>query len=119
MDLIDLDADDLFEQYGPSVRREAVSTLTKHPDFIELGSLWFVESLLVEIDTGHLHLSEAILEMYEGGPLMADDILAHLDLDPAIGPGVQRFSLDYALLKDDRFDNVAGGGQFTLVSSPA
>lgn len=113
IDLIDSNADDLFKQYGASVRKKLYRQLSKHSDFIELGSLWFVESLLVEIDTGHLHLSEAILEMYEGGPLRADDILTHLDLDPATSIGVQRFSLDYAMLNDDRFDNVAAEGQFT------
>jgi len=113
IDLIDLNADDLFNQYGETVRKKLYRQLSNHSDFIELGSLWFVESLLVDVDTGHLHLSEAILEMHEGGPLQADDILPHLDLDPAIGIDVQRFSLNNALLRDDRFDNVAAEGQFT------
>ncbi len=112
MDLIELDADALFEQYGTAVGNKLYKHLTEHPDFIELGSLWFVESLLVDINAGHLHLSEAILEMNEGGPLLAEEIMVHLDLDPAIGEGVQRFSLDNALLNDDRFDNVAGEGRF-------
>ena len=66
---------------------------------------------MVDINIGHLHLSEAILEMNEGGPMVADDLLAHLDMDPAVDIGVQRFSLNYALLHDDRFDDVAGEGR--------
>jgi len=113
LDLFDLDADALFKQYGPSVAVKLAQQLGEHSDFIELGSVWFVKSLLVDIDTGHLHLSEAILEMSEGGPLLADEFLPHLDLDPAIGVDVQRFSLDHALINDDRFDNVAAKGQFS------
>ncbi len=113
LDLFDLDADDLFNRYGASVAEKLARQLHKHPDFVEIGSFWFVESLLVEVDKGHLHLSEAILEMHEGGPLPAREILTHLDLDPAIKEEVQLFSLNNALLKDNRFDNVAPQGQFS------
>ena len=113
LDMFELDADGLFEQYGAAVAKKLAQQLKKHPDFIELGSFWFVESLLVQIDAGHLHLSEAILEMSEGGPLLTEDFLPHLDLDPSIGAGVQQFSLNHALINDERFDNVASEGQFS------
>ncbi|MDX1414137.1 MAG: hypothetical protein R3293_08090 [Candidatus Promineifilaceae bacterium] len=111
-DLLDLDANDLYARFGESVKVKLHQELSDHSDFVELGSFWFVETLLLDIDAGHLHLSEAILEMHEGGPLQATDILTHLDFDPATGDGVQQFSLNYALLKDNRFDNVAPEGQF-------
>ena len=43
----------------------------------------------------------------------ADDLLTHLDMDPDIDIGVQRFSLNYALASDERFDNVAGKGRIS------
>lgn len=113
LDIFELDGDELYAQYGKTVAQKLAQHLAKHSDFIELGSLWFVESLLVEIDTGHLHLSEAILEMNEGGPLATEEFLPHLDLDPAIKLEVQRFSLNNALIKDSRFDNVAPEGEFS------
>lgn len=113
LDLFELDADDLFVRHGESVAEKLARELHNHSDFVKLGSYWFVESLLVEIDKGHLHLSEAILEMYEGGPLPAIEFLPHLDLDSAIKEGVQLFSLNNALLKDTRFDNVAPQGEYS------
>ena len=110
-DLIDLDPESLFLQYGAGVADKLYTVLCDHVDFIELSSLWFVKSLMVDINVGHLHLSEAILEMNDGGPMIADDLLAVLDMDPGIDIGVQRFSLNYALLADERFDDVAGEGR--------
>jgi hypothetical protein len=66
---------------------------------------------MAEINIGHLHLSEAVLEINEGGPMSVDEILPNLDLDPGIDPAVQRFSLNYALLMDDRFEDVGGKGK--------
>ncbi len=113
VELLDLDAESLYHEYGHLVVDTLYDVLSEHPDFIEINELWFVKSLMVEINVGHLHLSEAILEMDEGGPMEADDLLTHLDMDPDIDIGVQRFSLNYALASDERFDNVAGKGQIS------
>lgn len=43
--------------------------------------------------------------------MVADGLLTHLDMDPGIDVSVQRFSLNYALLNDERFDDVAGEGR--------
>ena len=111
IDLLDLDPEALYQEYGPLVVDTIYEELSEHSDFIELSSTWFVKSLMMDISVGHLHLSEAILEMSDGGPMVADDLLTHLDMDPAIDVSVQRFSLNYALLNDERFDDVAGEGQ--------
>lgn len=110
-EMLDLDADALYEEFGPLVVDTIYDMLTEHPDFVELDSMWFVKSLLLDINVGHLHLSEAILEMNEGGPMQVDDLLVHLELDPAIDESVQRFSLNYALAHDDRFEDVGGEGR--------
>ena len=102
VELLDLDAASLYHEYGHLVVDTLYDLLSDHPDFIEIDELWFVKSLMVEINVGHLHLSEAILEMGEGGPMEADDLLTHLDMDPDIDIGVQRFSLNYALASDER-----------------
>ena len=111
IDFLDLDPETLYQEFGVLVVDKVYEVLSEHPDFIELSSLWFVKSIMVDVNVGHLHLSEAILEMSDGGPMVADDLLMHLDMDPGIDVSVQRFSLNYALLNDERFDDVAGEGQ--------
>jgi hypothetical protein len=49
--------------------------------------------------------------MSEGGPLAVEEILPHLDMDASILPAVQEFSLNYHMLNDDRFDEVAPVGK--------
>ncbi len=108
VELLDLDTDQLYEMYGDAVSVRLSKALTEQADFIRLGLLWFVESLMAEVNVGHLHLSEAVLEIGEGGPMTAEEILPNLDLDPSSDSSVQSFSLNYALRNDERFDDVGG-----------
>ena len=62
---------------------------------------------LADVNIGHLHLTEAILKVADGGPLSMAEILPQLELDPGIDPQVQAFSLTANLLKDGRFDQVS------------
>lgn len=98
-------------QYLATIAEKISTELEKRDDFVRLGSQWFVKSLMVEINIGHLHLAEAVLEVAEGGPTPPEEILPVLDLDPGIDPSVQLFSLNYALLQDGRFDEVAPRGK--------
>lgn len=110
-EMFDLDADRLYDQFGQMVAEKTAAALAKKPDFIRLGREWFVKSLLADVNIGHLHLSEAVLEMNGGGPLAPGEILPHLDMDSSIDPSVQRFSLNYNLLHDERFDEVGPVGK--------
>jgi hypothetical protein len=107
-ELLDIDRDLLYETYCKTVAGKLVQELTAHNEFIKVGSFWFVKPLMAEINVGHLHLSEAVLEISEGGPMLVGEILPNLDIDPSIDPSVQTFSLNYALQNDDRFDDVGG-----------
>lgn len=111
-DLVDnIDLDDLFAQYGDVVVEKLTAALTAHPEFVRLGKLWLVKGLLTDINIGHLHLAEAVLEINNGGPLPTAEILTYLDLDPSDNREAQIFSLNYGLLHDNRFDEVAPRGQ--------
>jgi hypothetical protein len=109
--LQEVDVDELFQEYGRLVAEKIEKALGEQGEFVRLGGRWFVKGLMADINVGHLHLAEAVLEVAEGGPLSVDEILVHLDLDPGIEAEVQRFSLNYALLHDDRFEEVAPTGQ--------
>lgn len=107
----DVDLEALYQRFEAQVSSKVTEALTKRPEFVRLGSQWFVKELMAEVNIGHLHLAEAVLEMNEGGPLATDNILVHLDMDESLDSSVQRFSLDYALLNDGRFDEVGPPGE--------
>ncbi len=107
----DVDVAALISQYGDRVADAVSRALVSRDEFVRLGKEWFVKQMMAEVNIGHLHLAEAVLEMNEGGPLRTDEILPHLDMDPSLDTSVLRFSLNYALLNDDRFDETAPKGK--------
>lgn len=109
--LLEVDLDALNELYGDLVEAKIDAALKTNSGFVKLAGKWFVKALMAEVNIGHLHLAEAVLEVNGGGPLPTEEILPHLDMDPGLSEEVQRFSLNYALLNDDRFDEVAPNGQ--------
>jgi hypothetical protein len=101
------DIDKLYELYSDAVEKKVAEALESREEFIRLAGMWFVKALMADVTLGHLHLAEAVLEMNEGGPMGTDEILTHLDLDPGVDQEVKRFSFDYHVLQDERFDEVA------------
>ena len=105
------DPEQLYEQFGASLNERIAAALRQNDEFICLANHWFVRGVMAEVNIGHLHLSEAVLEISGGGPLATPEILVHLDMPKNILPEVQEFSLNYALLNDERFDEVAPPGR--------
>ena len=106
-DLVNVDEEQVFNLYGPHIVAAVKAELEEREGFVQLGNVWFVKALMADVTVGHLHLAEAVLEMSEGGPLLTEEILPHLEMDPSARDEVKVFSLNYALLQDDRFDEVA------------
>jgi len=106
-ELVDVDVEQLVALYGSQVEAKVIEELEVQEEFVQLGDVWFVKALMADANVGHLHLAEAVLDMHEGGPLTTLEILPHLDMDASASEEVQTFSLNYALLRDDRFDEVA------------
>lgn len=109
-ELVQVDVDELVTLYGDRVKTAVSQELKERSEFVELGDVWFVKQLMAEVNDGHLHLTEAVLEINEGGPLPTEEIVPHLDMDPSLDTSVQHFSLNYHLLADHRFDDVAPKG---------
>lgn len=107
------DAEVIRRAYGATVTAKIEAALSGREDFIHIGDQWFVQSLMADINIGHLHLTEAILEVANGGPLTMAEIAPQLELDPGIDPEVQEFSLTRHLLQDGRFDEVSPQGPAT------
>lgn len=108
--LDDVDPDELNERFGSLVAEKLTEALASRDEFVRLGDQWFVRALMAEVNVGHLHLAEAVLEVNEGGPLTSEEVIVHLDMDEGLNKQVRLFSLNYALTEDERFDEVGVPG---------
>ncbi|MBN1439232.1 MAG: hypothetical protein JW929_07480 [Anaerolineales bacterium] len=85
--------------------------LTETADIAKIADRWFPRSLLVEISHGHLNLAEAVLDVAGGGPLPTSALLEHLELPSSVDPRLTAFSLEHALYRDERFEEVGPAGE--------
>lgn len=106
----EVDLDTILDEHGVAIRKQLEARLVEFDDVAYAAGLWFVTSLLPDIDQGHTNLAEALLDMQGGGPLAAEDMLPILDLPQEINQKLQAFALNYALYNDSRFDEVGPAG---------
>jgi len=107
-----LHPDEVWAAWGRRIRDQLVARLEASPDFVRVGDHWFPKALLVELHEGHLNLVEAVLDVHGGGPLSPEDLLPHLELPADVPAPLQIFSLNAALYRDPRFDEVGPAGRF-------
>ena len=101
------DSESIYDKYGEAIIEEIEARLVDQDDAIFFNGKWFLKSLLVGVNVGHLHLSEAILDINGGGPLPTKSLVQEIELAKGTSPELAKFSLDVALSSDERFDNVA------------
>ncbi len=85
--------------------------LTSSTDLVSVAGRWFPRDLILDVNEGHLYLAEAVLDLAEGGPLDAESILEQISGLGSAPQELQIFSLNYALSRDSRFDEVGPAGQ--------
>ena len=107
----DLRPEGSYRQYGEGIKRQLREQLEKSRAFTFVGDMWFVRDLVVEIPPVQLNIAEAMLDMAEGGPLPTRAFLEEMDLPDEVPEELQIFSLEYALLRDKRFDEVGPSGR--------
>jgi hypothetical protein len=66
--------------------------------------------MLAPVHPGHLNIVEALIDV-KGAPLTTEALLADLGLPAEISTDVQVLSLNHALERDERFNNVGDGGR--------
>ncbi|HNT77421.1 MAG TPA: hypothetical protein PKH77_20605 [Anaerolineae bacterium] len=111
MPVEDLAVDDLYEQYGVKVQKALRSALEMNVQFLAVAERWFLRDLVMEISPGQLNIAEALLDMSGGGPTPTEAFLEDMDLPSEIALPLKIFSLENALLRDHRFDEVGPSGQ--------
>lgn len=108
--LTEADAHKILEAIGDVVTRKLEDQLEENHDLVRIGAKWFPKSLLIDFNEGHLNLAEAVLDMHAGGPLAVDALLEQIDVESDDPQELVEFSLNYALQKDARFDEVGPSG---------
>ena len=107
----DYTVDDILKDHDTDIVEQVDHALERNADLVRLAGTWFVRELLLEVDIGHLHLAEAVLDMNEGGPLGTEDILDQIGGLGSAPLPLQVFSLNYYMNQDDRFDEVGPAGK--------
>ncbi len=85
--------------------------LEANQEIVPIAGKWFPRSLILDVNIGHLNLAEAILDLDEGGPMTTDEILEQVGGLGDAPPSLQVFSMNHALSKDNRFDEVGPTGR--------
>jgi hypothetical protein len=105
------DAQHILDEHGEGLIDIIEARLVDEEDTISFSDMWFLKSLMPDINVGHLHLAEAILDLSEGGPLPTPGFLTDLDFAKEAPPPAREFALNVALNADERFDDVGAAGQ--------
>lgn len=105
------DPADVLRHYGRSIARKLRDSFDENPDVVYLAGRWFLQSLLTEVNVGHLNLAEAVLDMHGGGPVSTEQILSEIGMGLSDNERLHVFSMDYAMQQDARFDEVGPAGQ--------
>lgn len=105
-----LDVDEIIRQFGKDIVKNVVSLLSQTDELFSLSDLWFPKALMAEINPGYLNLAEAVMEMEEGVPVTTKKILEAIEYPLDSNEALTEFSFNYAMHKDDRFDEVGSTG---------
>jgi hypothetical protein len=108
-----LDPEYVIRTFGDKIIEKLETALNSNPDLVCIANRWFPRALLVDVNIGHLNLTEAALDMIGGGPMSTKELLDQIDLPTDVNSKLTEFSLNYALIEDPRFDEVGSLGEVT------
>jgi hypothetical protein len=106
-----MSAPEILEQGRNVILGTLQTALKARTELMQMAGQWFVRDLVMDVDAGMLHLAEAVLDMNNGGPLTPEEIIEQIGGLGEGAIGLQVFSLNLALSKDNRFDEVGPSGQ--------
>jgi len=106
-----LDPKSVTDAFGQALAVRLSDALQGDDGLVRIAGRWFPRALLVDVNTGHLNLAEAVLDMAGGEPQPTPALLKDVELPAGVNPKLAEFSLNYALQEDERFDEVGPAGQ--------
>ena len=101
----------ILESSGNVITNTLENALENDDHLIKVAKQWFPKDLVTELDVGHLHLAEAVIDMAGGVPVSPQQILEGMGGIEGSAPELQLFSLNLALNNDPRFDEVGPEGE--------
>lgn len=106
-----LDAGAITHEFGLLLEEKLNAAFAGDDSLVRIAGRWFPRALLLDVNTGHLNLAEAVLDMAGGEPLPGESLMKELELPAGVNPRLVEFSLNFALQEDPRFDEVGPAGQ--------
>lgn len=106
MPTIDGSPDDILRQHRQEILPALRERLRTDSDLVSVAGKWFSRGLMLDVNEGYLNLAEAVLDMHGGGPLPTEQILNEIGGLGTSRVELQIFSLNDALNRDPRFDEV-------------
>ena len=101
--------DEILASSEQDILQELQDKMFGAGNLIRLKDEWFVADLMLDVGEAHLNLAEAVLDVHGGGPFTTTEILDQIG--GLAGPSaLQEFSMNHALLHDERFDEVGPTG---------
>ena len=101
----------IMENFGPGLVKKLDKALQSDENLVRIAGDWFPRALLIDINTGHLNLAEALLEMNGGEPMSTTKLIEQMDVPRDSNKMLTDFSVNFALQEDGRFDEVGPSGE--------
>jgi hypothetical protein len=106
-----LDPEAVARDFGAGLEKKLDVAFAADESLARIAGRWFPRALLIDVNTGHLNLAEAVLDMSGGEPLTTEALIKEIELPAGVNPKLAEFSLNYALQEDPRFDEVGPAGK--------
>jgi hypothetical protein len=106
----ELDPAAVAQDFGADLEKKLDAAFSADDSLVRIAGRWFPRSLLLDVNTGHLNLAEAVLDMAGGDPLTTESLMKDIELPTGVNAKLAEFSLNYALQEDARFDEVGPAG---------
>lgn len=97
-------AEELLTLFGPTLRADLERLLEQSDNFVGIAARWLPTVMLASYGEGHLNIAEAMIDI-TGEPMQTGELLTEMPDEEGASESIRRFSLEYALDRDPRFEN--------------
>lgn len=101
-----LSPEELYETYQEPISAKVRAALNRSPEFVEFQEQYFLKDLLVDFHEGLFNIADAAIDISRG-PLPVEPLIEQMGLaEERELDDILRFSVNYQLDSDERFDDV-------------